>query len=276
MLQWPLMVTLTVRSKSYAEGSVRELVDAFFAFRKRKWWKACNIRGGIRGVEITHGAGGWHPHLHLLIDCEWLAVNAPKPPRRCHPDNMKLLCQAAQKELAAAWAEHTGQDISIVWVTRAKPDTVREIIKYTVNPDELVKMGAEMVDAIRCMKNTRATQAWGCCHGLVGKMKELDDAAWEPPLCASAARGETNAHAPNWMPSALVMPTEKQRAARDKRLAQEQAAKNKREWAAYVARTKARREWEAARMTLEKYETAIADAKASRVQRGTHPGNVRL
>ena len=276
MLQWPLMVTLTVRSKSYAEGSVRELVESFFRFRRRRWWKACNIKGGIRGVEITHGAGGWHPHLHLLMDCEWLAVNTPKPPRRCHPDNMAILCKSAQKELAAEWAEHTGQDISIVWVTRAKPETVREIIKYTVDPADLVEMGPNMVEAIRCMAKTRATQTWGSCHGLVGKMKAVEDAAWEPPLCESAARGEYQAHAPQWIPTALVTPSEKQRAARDQRIVRELAAKNKAEWAAFIARRKARKDWEAARITLAKYQAAIDAAKQHRVQRGTHQGYVRL
>jgi plasmid rolling circle replication initiator protein Rep len=180
-MQWPLFVTLTVRSRSYAEESVRELVAAFFAFRRRKWWKDCDIKGGIRGVEITHGAGGWHPHLHILMDCEWLAVNAPKIRMGDTKEVKKMKLKAAQKELTEEWANHTGQEISICWVKRADKSTLREVIKYTVDPDDLIKADGWAAEAIRCMRHTRATQAWGSCHGIAAEAKALE--MEEKPRC---------------------------------------------------------------------------------------------
>ena len=46
------------------------------SFRKvisgRAWLKVkavAGVAGTIRSVEITHGANGWHPHLHVLVFC---------------------------------------------------------------------------------------------------------------------------------------------------------------------------------------------------------------
>ena len=46
------------------------------SFRKvisgRAWLKVkavAGVAGTIRSIEITHGANGWHPHLHVLVFC---------------------------------------------------------------------------------------------------------------------------------------------------------------------------------------------------------------
>lgn len=54
---------------------VREVLDGvLLAWRKtttsragQALRKACGIRGTIRALEVTHGANGFHPHLHVLL-----------------------------------------------------------------------------------------------------------------------------------------------------------------------------------------------------------------
>lgn len=50
------------------------IADSFRAVISGRPWlrlkKSLRIVGNIRSVEITHGANGWHPHLHVLIFAE--------------------------------------------------------------------------------------------------------------------------------------------------------------------------------------------------------------
>lgn len=198
LLRWPLFVTLTMRSPESAADGVRQLIKAFKDFRRGKWWKACNIKGGVRGVEITWAQGGWHPHLHLLMDCEWLAINTPRIMPGDSPQIKAIKLKAAQRELTAKWAEHLGQDISICWVKRAKKGTEREVLKYTINPEDLLEMKGRAGEAIRAMEGSRATQGWGTCFG-IGKLLEQQEEA-EKPKCE--CEGCQNA---SYVPAALVM-----------------------------------------------------------------------
>jgi len=56
-----------------ALGSAMRLV-----YTGRPWTrfrKSCDYVGSIKGVEITHGENGWHPHYHLLWFCEQGSVS---------------------------------------------------------------------------------------------------------------------------------------------------------------------------------------------------------
>lgn len=197
-MQWPLMVVLTVRSRAYAEESIRWLVGRFFDFRRGKWWRSCDVKGGIRGLEITWSDKGWHPHLHLLMDCRWLAYSAREPGRGASKTMIKAACEAAQHELAVKWAAHCGQENSMVWVKRTAQDGIKEVVKYTVKHSELLELGPKAGEVIRAMRHTRATQAWGSCHGIAGELKKMEEA--DKP----AAKCEGCDH-PAWVPSALVI-----------------------------------------------------------------------
>lgn len=129
-MQWPLMVTLTIRSGGYAKERLRDLVKAFANFRRSDWWKACDIKGGIYGIEITWATGGWHPHIHLLIDCRWLAIDAKEPRGRDRHLYMEAACKAAQKELAHEWGRHINR------YDRRKAAKA-EIAKLTGTEDEI-------------------------------------------------------------------------------------------------------------------------------------------
>lgn len=83
------MLSLTVRhawSDSF-KLTLRGVANAWRRFCQGSEWKAWKARVGfegfVRGLEATHGANGWHPHLHVLflvrdplaleVSWEWLA-----------------------------------------------------------------------------------------------------------------------------------------------------------------------------------------------------------
>ena len=71
------MGTFTVPHHKFSR--CKELRESLaVAFRRlqsgRRWlrWKeTAGVVGSIRGMEVTHGGAGWHPHLHVLffVDC---------------------------------------------------------------------------------------------------------------------------------------------------------------------------------------------------------------
>lgn len=67
-----LLLTLTVphTARDEAFGLVDRLLKAFRAFGQgKKAWTAVlpGYLGSVRALEVTHGANGWHPHLHVLV-----------------------------------------------------------------------------------------------------------------------------------------------------------------------------------------------------------------
>src|SRR5581483_357530 len=50
------------------------IADGFRAVKSGRAWvalrKRVGIVGTIRSMEVTHGANGWHPHLHVLVRFE--------------------------------------------------------------------------------------------------------------------------------------------------------------------------------------------------------------
>lgn len=67
------MLTLTMRHK-WADklGFLREqIVNGWRSVANRRAYRAIKeefgVLGTIRAIEVTHGANGWHPHLHILF-----------------------------------------------------------------------------------------------------------------------------------------------------------------------------------------------------------------
>lgn len=95
------LVTFTLR---HARGNSlyvlrRLLTDAYAELKAGRGGMALRLRsryvGDIRGSEVTHGASGWHPHLHAL----WFVGG-------------KLDAQKLERELVPAWAAA----VERVWV----------------------------------------------------------------------------------------------------------------------------------------------------------------
>ena len=131
-MKWPLFVTLTMRNVSEKPWlAVRKLRRAFGKLRHRKLWKS-RTRGGVAAVEITNEGKGWHPHLHAVIDCAWLAWKTPRPGPRSSPEVWKERCQQAAEELSKTWAKLLDQETASVRVKRADRLTIaKEVLKYS-------------------------------------------------------------------------------------------------------------------------------------------------
>jgi hypothetical protein len=169
-MRWKLFVTLTMRHDSEPSVSeVRKLVKCFGKFRRRKLW-TCRTQGGVVTVEITGSSGNWHPHLHGVIDCQWLALKTPCPRRGDSDREIKRLCQLAQVELSRAWGKQVGQETASVWVKRAYQHSIaKEVAKYTVKAQDLIQFKGSTGDLIRALDKTRAFRPFGTAHGQVVK-----------------------------------------------------------------------------------------------------------
>jgi hypothetical protein len=162
----PLFVTLTMRNVStISSADVRKLRRAFGKLRHRKLWKS-RTRGGVAAVEITNEGNGWHPHLHAVIDCQWLAWKTPPPPYRATPEIKKDHYKRAAQELEKTWSKLLGQETSSIRVKRANKTTIaKEIVKYTVKNEDLVTAEGSAGDLIRALESTRLMTTFGTAHG---------------------------------------------------------------------------------------------------------------
>jgi len=184
-MQWPLHITLTVRNtKDVNLETFRRLQAAFKKLRKQKLW-ANNVKGGVASIELTNRGKGWHPHIHVLADVEWLAIKA----QRIRPFDSRARayekCKAAARELGEAWAALVQQKTASVKSRRCNGMiAVIEVLKYAVKPEALIECEDNPGDAIRAMQRARLFTAFG---SLYGKMKSLDA---EKPKCACGKCGE--------------------------------------------------------------------------------------
>jgi hypothetical protein len=190
-MRWPLFVTLTMRHSSIVSAAdVRTLRIAFGKFRRHKLWST-RTRGGVASVELTNDAGGWHPHLHSVCDCQWMAVGTPPPRPRATPEEWKTACTSAAKEMGNAWAKLLGQDEASVRIKRCARATIaKEVTKYTVKNQDLVQAVGSTGDIIRSIDRTRAFTTFGTAHGQ--KTAEIRKAAKAYAKAKRAAFFEEN------------------------------------------------------------------------------------
>jgi hypothetical protein len=151
----PRFVTLTLRaSRTPLADQLKRLYASFNALRRRVWWRSL-VTGGAAFVEVKlgRGSGLWHPHLHVLVEGDYLD----------------------QRQLSREWHAVTG-DSSIVDV-RAIPDAQMRasyVCKYVTKPapaDVYLTPAAldEMVIALKGRKLVFCFGTWQGC------MKEDDD-----------------------------------------------------------------------------------------------------
>jgi hypothetical protein len=159
-IRWPLFITLTIPN-SEDPNSLRALRKHWAKFRRRKII-ASQVKGGIATFEVTHKGRGWHPHLHAVADCEWLAIHVPKPTRRDSREVVAEKCQLAQQELSKAWAHQIGNADGIVWVKRVHGNGIpAEILKYAVKGSDLINSPVPISPMLYALKATRTLSGWG-------------------------------------------------------------------------------------------------------------------
>jgi hypothetical protein len=191
-MQWPLFVTLTMPNVEQIGleeeiNHVRKLRRAFGKLRHRKLWSK-RVRGGVAAIEVTNIGNGWHPHLHAIIDCQWLAWKVKMPPRGTSRAVILERLKAANQELGETWAKCLGVKSSrddwagtIYKVKRTSGSTVvQEVLKYSVKGDDLVKAQDDIAPLIRVLDRCRLVTSFG---SLFGKLRVTDEEPREPFMC---------------------------------------------------------------------------------------------
>lgn len=159
-LQWPLWLTLTIKNQDDA-AVVDQLKAAWKKFRRKKIFTTHTV-GGLWALEVTERGNGWHPHIHAMIDCKWLAADVPAP----HPlDTANIVGQkidAAKAELSAEWGESCGQPFAIALAVRKSAAAAsRELLKYAVKGSDLLDSLLPIEPIIRQIDSGRTISTFG-------------------------------------------------------------------------------------------------------------------
>lgn len=173
--KWPLFLTLTQSNLITLEKTdVRALKAAIRRLRGRSFWKQ-KVRGGVQSIELTNIGNGWHLHVHLVIDCDWLSILS-KPPRASNTAEEKAWkVLVAKSELQEAWRQCLRQELDpIIHVKRASGDIEMEVLKYTIEPDALEEFEGEVGPVIRAMEGSRLMGAFGSCYRLQAQIDAVE------------------------------------------------------------------------------------------------------
>lgn len=66
------MITVSLVNPPHLGEGIKKLQKSFAKLRSTKMWKS-KIRGGVYVIEITGGPGGWHPHIHALVEQKFIS-----------------------------------------------------------------------------------------------------------------------------------------------------------------------------------------------------------
>jgi hypothetical protein len=190
-MRWPMHITLTICNVGEISiEDIRALKAAFKRLRRTLLWRRCVV-GGIVSLELTNTGKGWHPHLHILADAEWLSLET-RPPCRADSRARKFKkCQRASAELERAWSACIGQMMSSIKVRRCSGEVaIREVLKYAVKPADLIDSPDAIGPAIRAISGGRNVTPFGTLYNLRSELRE------KPHVCKCAACGEVGTLAP--------------------------------------------------------------------------------
>lgn len=193
--KWPLFVTLTMGNVDDLEADpVRHLRQSFGRLRARKIWKD-TVRGGVATIEVTNIGNGWHPHLHAVIDCRWLAIKTPPLNRHDTDAEKQEKIESAGAEFRRAWrvALRQGTD-PILKVKRCDIGVCQEVVKYCIKGNDLITSPDAVGPLIRCLSMTRLLTSFGSCYGLGKQIEES-----EPKVPFTCPNGHSA-----WMPDDMV------------------------------------------------------------------------
>jgi hypothetical protein len=164
-LQWPLFLTFTIPNSEDPE-TLTALKSHWSKFRRRRLWRD-RVTGGVGSFEVTNKGNGWHPHIHAVVDCRWLALHVPEPTRRDTKEVKEQKCELAQKELSALWADQIGNKHGVVWARRVYgTGVVQEILKYAVKGSELIDCPDAIAPMLRVLAKSRMLSGFGSLHPL--------------------------------------------------------------------------------------------------------------
>jgi hypothetical protein len=199
--QWPLFVTLTCKNyDDLAVDVIRHMRRSFGKLRRLRWWNKA-VTGGVAGLEITNTGKGWHPHLHMLLDCKWLAVSPGAPAAHVSAEQKKRAYARAGREIQEQWSLCLGRQGGVK-TKRAKAGEdakgkgiAAEIIKYSVKGSDLLEFKGNLAPVLRMLDGTRLLTSFGTAYG---HLRDWDQPK-QPTACSEC--GNTG----QWVPSRTAM-----------------------------------------------------------------------
>lgn len=157
------LLTLTLRSSSDPlADQLTTLLRSFRRLRQRVWWKR-RARGGCWFVQVTRNAdtGLWHPHLHCLLDSDYLE----------------------RHELSDLWQKVTAGSIVVdIRVIRKADHAANYVARYVSQPVDLSKLPRDAIaETIRAFHGRRLWHPFG---DWVAALKSVEDRPsterWQP------------------------------------------------------------------------------------------------
>lgn len=170
--QWPLFATFTMKNvDDLSGGAVRELWRSFGRFRRMKAFGL--VKAGISSCEVTNIGNGWHPHLHCVLDAEWLGPQRTRPARWESEKAKREAAKLAKLALEHAWAKALRQPLGVCHAKRTNgKDVIREVVKYSVKGQDLIKCTEKLGPLIDAITRCRLVRPFGAAHGF--KYRESD------------------------------------------------------------------------------------------------------
>lgn len=153
----PRLVTLTLRhTDALLADQVHDIYDYFRKFRKRKFFRS-KTRGGVWFFHIKKSQtdGRWHPHLHMLVDSDFLE----------------------HKEISKLWAKITGGSkiVHIKAVTNPQ-NSVKHAARYSAEPCDLSKHTViDSLEVFYALHGKRICGTWGSARMISFRPKPRED-----------------------------------------------------------------------------------------------------
>lgn len=139
----PKLLTLTLaHSEESLDSQIIRIYASFRDLRRARFWKSA-VRGGIWFFQIKIGArdGLWHPHLHILLDSEYIPHALLKP----------------------AWKRITGDsDILDIRIVRKARIAAEYVSRYCSRPAKLCELSLEQgIAVVRSLHGRRLCGKFG-------------------------------------------------------------------------------------------------------------------
>lgn len=137
---------------------LKTLRSAFARLRKSRIWKEC-VTGGVCTMEITRNArtGQWHPHLHALIDGEFVP----------HATLREAWRNALNHSVKREWVKPGERVVVDIRATSGRSGAVQYITKYATKPADLSGWGADVIREVAdALAGARTLSTFGHLHGI--------------------------------------------------------------------------------------------------------------
>lgn len=200
--KWPLFLTLTMRNVADLNGqAVRDLRRSFGRFRRMKAFGL--VAAGVASIEVTNIGNGWHPHLHAVLDAEWLGPQRTRPAKWESRTQKFEAAKLAKLALEHAWARALRQETAVIHVKRCDPvGILKEVIKYSVKGSDLISCKEAIGPLIDCLIKTRLVTTFGKAHGFKFLEQERDPQKCMCGDCQNPRPG--GGYLGKWLPQELL------------------------------------------------------------------------